>query len=71
MNNGLNTNKQYAFSLVYGYESVIPLEIQITSLHVAPTKMTDEDNHWLHLQELEVLDEKLLQAQQLIEPYQA
>ena len=33
--------------------------------------MTDEDNHQLCLQELEVLDEKQLQAQQRIEFYQA
>jgi len=33
--------------------------------------MTDEDNHWLRLQELEALDEKRLQAQQRIEFYQA
>ena len=33
--------------------------------------MTDEDNHQLHLQELEGLNEKQLQAQQRIELYQA
>jgi len=48
------------------------LEIQIPSLCVAlATKMTDEDNHRLRLQELEALDEKGLQAQQRIELYQA
>ena len=61
-----------SFSLVYECEAVIPLEIQIPSLRVAlTTKMTDEDNHWLHLQEHEALDEKRLQAQQRIELYQA
>ena len=55
------------FSLVYGCEAVIPLEIQIPSLCVAlATKVTDEDNHQLCLQELEALDEKRLQAQQHI-----
>ena len=49
------------FSLVYGCEAVIPLKIQILSLCVAlATKMTDEDNHWLRIQELEVLVEKQL-----------
>jgi len=48
------------------------LEIQIPSLCVAlTTHMTDEDNHRLHLQELEALDDKRLQAQQRIEFYQA
>ena len=42
------------------------------SLRVAlTTKMTDEDNHQLRLQELKALDEKRLQAQQRIELYQA
>jgi len=40
------------------------------SLHVSlTTKMTKEDNDQLHLQELEALDEKRLQAQQRIELY--
>ena len=60
------------FSLVYECEAVILLEIQIPLLSVAlATKMTNEDNHRLHLQELEALDEKRLQAQQRIELYQA
>ena len=60
---GPNPNRQYAFFLVYECEAVIPLEIQMSSLRVAlTTKMTDEDNHQLRLQELEALDEKRLQA---------
>jgi len=60
------------FSIVYGCEAVIPLEIQIPSLHFAlATEMTNGDNHRLCLQELEVLDEKRLQAQQHIKLYQA
>jgi len=35
------------------------------------TRMTIEDNDRLHLQELEALDEKRLQAQKHIESYQA
>ena len=35
------------------------------------TRMTKEDNDQLRFQELEVLDEKRLQAQQRIELYQA
>jgi len=60
------------FSLVYGCEAVISLEIQMSSLRVAlATKMNKEDNDQLRLQELEALDEKWLQAQQHIELYQA
>ena len=60
------------FSLVYGCEAVIPLEIQMPSLRVAlMTKITLEDNDRLRLQELEALDEKRLQAQQHIKLYQA
>ena len=45
-------------------ESVIPMEIQILSPRVAlEIEMTDGDNHRLHLQGLEALDEKRLQAQ--------
>ena len=51
------------FSLVYGCEAAIPLEIQMPSLRVAlMTRMTKEDNDRLRLQELEALDEKRLQA---------
>jgi len=35
------------------------------------TKITDKDNHRLHLQELEALDKKRLQAQQQNKFYQA
>ena len=33
--------------------------------------MTNEEKHWLYLQELKVLDDKDLQAQEQIELYQA
>ena len=57
---------------MFGCEAVILLEIQILLLRVAlVTKMTDEGNHRLYLQELEALDEKRLQAQQRIELYKA
>ena len=60
------------FSLVYGCEAVIPLEIQMLSLRVVlATKMTKEDNDRLRLQKIEALDEKRLQAQQHIELYEA
>ena len=49
------------FFLVYGCEAVLPLEIQIPSLHVAlTTEMTNEEKHQLRLQELDALDNKRL-----------
>jgi len=64
--------KATLFSLVYGCEVVLSLEIQIPSLRVAlTTEMTNGEKHRLRLQELEALDDKRLQAQQQIELYQA
>ena len=60
------------YSLVYGCEAVLPLEIQIPSLRIAlATQMTTEEQHQKRLEELEMLDEKRLEAQQHIEFYQA
>jgi len=51
--------KPTPFFLVYRCEAVLPLEIQISSLHVAlALEMTNKDKHQLHLQELEALDDK-------------
>ena len=53
--------KAIPFSLVYGCEAVLPLEIQISSLRVALTaEMTNGEKHRLQLQELEALDDKCL-----------
>ena len=58
--------------LVYRYEAVIPLEVQIPSLRIVlTTELTDEEKHRLRLQELEALDDKCLQAYQQIKLYQA
>ncbi|KAK3011678.1 hypothetical protein RJ639_010858 [Escallonia herrerae] len=60
------------YSLVYGVEAVLPLEQQIPSLRIAIQEgLTSEDNARLHLEELEALDEKRLEAQQRLECYQA
>lgn len=51
-------------SLVYGHETVLPLEIQLPSLHtILALEMTTENNHKLHCQESHALDEKRLQSQ--------
>jgi len=63
--------KATPFSLVYGCEAILPLEIQISSLRVALTTRMTDDKHRLRLQEFEALDNKCLQAQQQIELYQA
>ncbi|KAI5317114.1 hypothetical protein L3X38_036821 [Prunus dulcis] len=60
------------YSLVYGVETVLPLESQLPSLRMAVHKgLTDEENAKLCLQELEALDEKRLEAQQRLECYQS
>ncbi|KAG9446452.1 hypothetical protein H6P81_012580 [Aristolochia fimbriata] len=68
----LTPTESTLYSLVYGVEAVLPLEIQIPSLRVALREgLTEEENIRLHLQELESLDEKRLEAQQRLECYQA
>ena len=55
-----------------GVEAVLPLESQIPSLRIAIQEgPTEDDNAQLCLQELEALDEKMLEAQQCLECYQA
>ena len=47
------------FSLTYGAEAVLPLEVEIPSLRVSLKGLvTDEDYRSMRLQELELLDEK-------------
>ena len=46
------------FSLVYGSEAVLPLEVEIPSLRVSLHGLiTDEDHRAMRIQELETLDE--------------
>ncbi|KAL0438960.1 UNVERIFIED_CONTAM: hypothetical protein Slati_2379000, partial [Sesamum latifolium] len=60
------------YALVYGVEAVVHLEQQIPSLRIAIQEgLTQEENARLHLEELEALDEKRLEAQQKLECYQA
>ncbi|XP_070050685.1 uncharacterized protein [Nicotiana tomentosiformis] len=60
------------YSLVYGFEAVLPLERQIPSLRLTIQEgLSNEENARLHLEELEALDEKRLEAQQSLECYQA
>ncbi|XXG82631.1 hypothetical protein AAC387_Pa10g0537 [Persea americana] len=60
------------FSLAYGCEAVVHLEIQIPSLRISlQNDMTQENNVKLRLHELDNLDERWLEALQSIELYQA
>jgi len=55
--------KAIPFFLVYGYEAVLLLQIQILSLRVVlTTEITNEEKYRLRLQELEALDDKHVQA---------
>src|SRR3954469_11443318 len=65
-------HKATPFSLVYGCEAVLPLEIQMPSLRIAiASSMTEEEKDEQRLAQLEELNEKRLKAQQQIELYQA
>jgi len=58
------------YALVYRAEIVLLLDIQIPSLCIAIQEgLSEDENHELHLAELEALDEKRLQAQQQLECY--
>ena len=60
------------FTLAYGVEAILSLEVQIPSLHVDIQEgLTTDENHKIQLAELEALDEKRLQAKQKVERYQA
>ncbi|KAG9442376.1 hypothetical protein H6P81_018230 [Aristolochia fimbriata] len=60
------------YSLVYGTEAVLPLEVQLPSLRIAIREgLTTEECAQLRLAELESLDEQRLEAQQWLECYQS
>ncbi|KAG9450295.1 hypothetical protein H6P81_010260 [Aristolochia fimbriata] len=60
------------YSLVYGSEAVLPLEVQLPSLRIAVREgLTTEECAQLRLAELESLDEQRLEAQQRLECYQS
>ncbi|KAG9442388.1 hypothetical protein H6P81_018242 [Aristolochia fimbriata] len=60
------------FSLVYGTEAVLPLEVRLPSLRIAMREgLTTEECAQLRLAELESLDEQRLEAHQRLECYQS
>uniref|UniRef100_A0A803M8C3 RNase H type-1 domain-containing protein n=1 Tax=Chenopodium quinoa TaxID=63459 RepID=A0A803M8C3_CHEQI len=67
-----NATHSTPYALVYGVEAVLPLKLQIPSLRIAIQEgLTSDENDKLRLAELEALDEKILQAQQKLQCYQA
>ncbi|KAL0290266.1 UNVERIFIED_CONTAM: hypothetical protein Sradi_7053900 [Sesamum radiatum] len=59
------------YPLVYGVETVLPLEQQIPSLRIAIQEgLIEEENARIRLEELKALNEKRLEAQQRLECYQ-
>ncbi|XP_058111586.1 uncharacterized protein LOC131254901 [Magnolia sinica] len=64
--------KAMSYSLVYGVEAVIPIEMQVASLRiVVHQSITDNENANIRLAELDLLDKKRLVAQQQLQLYQA
>jgi hypothetical protein len=58
------------YSLVYGSEAILPLEVQLPSLRVAVhEEITNDEQLWLRFQELDALEEGRLQAVQNLELY--
>jgi hypothetical protein len=58
------------YSLVYGSEAVLPLEVQLPSLRVAVhEEITNDEQIQLRFQELDALEEGRLQAVQNLELY--
>lgn len=51
------------FSLVYGYEVVVPLELELPSLRISlQGEISDEEARKARLHQLESLDEKIIKA---------
>ena len=58
------------YSLAFGAEAVLPLEVELPSLRVAISHgLSQEDNARLRLEELDSLEESRLRAQQSLELY--
>ncbi|XP_011625574.1 uncharacterized protein LOC105421102 [Amborella trichopoda] len=59
------------YSLVYGSEAILPLEIQLPSLHITVYhNMIEDEQVMLRYQELDALDEKRFKAQLNLELHQ-
>lgn len=56
---------------MFGFEAVLPLEVQIPSLRISTQLTTPNESVQVRLAELEAIDEKQLAIQQKLEIYQA
>nr|MCH9869382.1 transposase family protein [Serratia marcescens] len=62
--------KSTPFSLVYGTEAVLPVELEVPSLRIAiQNELTNEDRIRLRSEELDALDETRIAVQQKLELY--
>jgi hypothetical protein len=59
----LTPTRATPFSLVYGFEAVLPIKIELPSLKISlKNLMSEEEYRVAHLQELQLLDERCLNA---------
>lgn len=59
------------YSLVYGAEAILPIEVEIPSLRVSLHNLIDDESYRVsHLQDLELLDEKRQAAYNHLKAYQ-
>lgn len=67
------TATQYTpYSLVFGAEAVLPLEVEIPPLRIAMREgLTNDEHMQLRLDELDTLDEARIETQQRLELYRA
>ncbi|CAL8134811.1 unnamed protein product [Prunus armeniaca] len=66
-----NSTRCTPYNLVFGFEAILPLKVQLPSLRVALQLANPDKNANVRLAELKALDEKKLVAQQRLEIYQA
>lgn len=58
-------------NLVYGVDTIMPLDLEIPSLHISLKGVIDDDSyHNLYLNKLKLLDEHHLKALQYLQAYQ-
>eukprot|EP01018_Ginkgo_biloba_P033677 Gb_04562 [translate_table: standard] len=59
------------YSLVFGTEAILPVEIKLPSLHISLRNLIDDEAYRVvRLQELELLDERRLNALNHLKAYQ-
>lgn len=65
------TYRCHTFSLVYKYEVILTIEVEIPSLRVSLESVVNNEEYWVfRLNELELLDERFLSALNHLQVYQ-